>query len=232
MAAPIGAAFLLEKYLNNIFAFIGTTGVGKTYYSSQIAKKYGLLTVKSVTTRPVRALQPDEYTHVTKVEFEKMIANGEILEYTTFNDNYYGTRIEHVQDLLKNNHVVYTMTADQVANLKKHFPNTKVIQLKLQEPVIENTLKRLAERNLTPAETEKRLKTLGRDLKDIGEVKSHIDYVIETIEGDSEATQKKLERIIEKHLRRLKYIGNKSSMIQGPKDLMKLERITDVYSQH
>ena len=52
----------------------------------------------SATTRGKREGEEDgrEYFFKTREEFEDMIRNHDILEYASFNQNYYGTRKQYV----------------------------------------------------------------------------------------------------------------------------------------
>jgi len=183
---------------NNIFVFIGTSGVGKTFYSKHLEKKYGFKRVYAVTTRPVRPTNPDEYVHVTKPEFEKMVENGEMLEYTEFSGNYYGRRKKDLIDSLMKHHVVIDMTTDRISELKKQIPNAVVIHLSLPEPIIENTLARVKERNWSEAEIAKRLEVVQTELKEIVKARAAglVDHSITTIEGDPTGTLALIDEVL------------------------------------
>ncbi len=71
----------------------GASASGKTEVAKLLAAKYGISKVITTTTRPKRVgeINGVDYYFVTKEEFDKMIANDEFVEYTVFNDNYYGS---------------------------------------------------------------------------------------------------------------------------------------------
>lgn len=73
----------------------GPSGVGKDSVLKLILKERKDLRLSiSYTTRLPRSGEVDgvDYHFVSKQEFEKLIDNGEMLEYATYCGNYYGTR--------------------------------------------------------------------------------------------------------------------------------------------
>jgi len=56
----------------------------------------------SMTTRPMRPgeVNGKDYYFVTKEEFEREIAEGGMLEYAQYVDNYYGTPLKYVNEML------------------------------------------------------------------------------------------------------------------------------------
>jgi len=187
---------------NKIFAFVGTTASGKTYYSKHLVEKYGMRYIPSVTTRPPRPGNLDEYRHVTKEEFENLIEAGHIFEFSTHNGYYYGKTHNDIESNLALNHSVYTITADRVNRLKEKYPETIVIVVTIEEPIIENTLKRLKNRGHNEAEIKAKLTTIEQDLADIEVLKEAdlVDHILETVQGDKNLAFADVERIAENHL--------------------------------
>ena len=86
-----------------LFIYSGPSGVGKgTLLAPLIREGYVTLSV-SATTRAPRAGERDgvEYHFVSREEFERMIANDEMLEYTEYSGNYYGTPRRFVEQALE-----------------------------------------------------------------------------------------------------------------------------------
>ena len=80
------------------------SGCGKDTILEQLYKKNSNLTQSvSATTRAMREGEIDgvSYHFTTADAFEKMIANGEVLEYTQYCGNYYGTPKKAVTDMLE-----------------------------------------------------------------------------------------------------------------------------------
>jgi guanylate kinase len=187
---------------NKIFAFIGTTAAGKTYYSKHLVEKYNLKYIPSVTTRPPRPGNLNEYKHVSRQQFESLVAEGEMFEYTFFNGHHYGKLCEDIKTLLQKSHCVYTITADRVKQLKQNYPDTIVLCITIEKPLIENTTIRLTERGHTKEEINRKLETIKQDIQDINVLKSEglIDYIIKTVQGDKNITFGVLEEIAENHI--------------------------------
>lgn len=81
----------------------------------------------SATTRQPRDGEENgrEYFFITKEEFEKMIAKGELIEYARYVDNYYGTPRAYVeQKLEEGKDVILEIEIQGAMKVKKAFPNT------------------------------------------------------------------------------------------------------------
>lgn len=81
----------------------GPAGVGKgTLCRALLAQSTDLEYSVSVTTRPSRPGETNgkEYYFRSKEEFQKMIDDGELLEWAEFLGNFYGTPRFHVQAML------------------------------------------------------------------------------------------------------------------------------------
>ena len=82
----------------------GPSGVGKGTVRKEIFSRedntfhYSV----SMTTRKKRPGEVDgkDYFFVSKEEFEKEIENGGMLEYAKYVDNYYGTPLKYVNEML------------------------------------------------------------------------------------------------------------------------------------
>ena len=184
---------------NRIYAFVGTTAAGKTYYSKYLVRKYGMRYIPSVTSRPPRPGNLSEYRHVTKPDFEKLIAEGKIFEYTLFNDHYYGKLHEDIENNLAQGHCVYTITADRVAELKASYPETRVVCITIEDPVIKNTIKRLVGRGHSKDEILSKVATIKQDILDIQGLQDAnlIDHTIKTIQGNKGDAFDKIEAVID-----------------------------------
>ena len=83
--------------------FSGPSGVGKdTVLDIILDKDEKLQRSVSLTTREKRCGEVDgkDYYFVSKEEFEKEIADGGMLEYAQYVDNYYGTPLKYVNEML------------------------------------------------------------------------------------------------------------------------------------
>lgn len=87
-----------------LVVYSGPSGVGKGTLLKPLIVPGGPLTLSvSATTRPARAGEIDgvHYHFVSRERFETMITKNELLEYTEYNGNYYGTPRAAVERLLE-----------------------------------------------------------------------------------------------------------------------------------
>ena len=107
------------------------SGCGKDTILEQLYKKNSNLTQSvSATTRAMREGEIDgvSYHFTTTDAFEKMIANGEVLEYTQYCGNYYGTPKKAVTDMLEQGRdVILKIEVEGAMNIKKIFPECVLI---------------------------------------------------------------------------------------------------------
>ncbi len=70
----------------------GASGAGKTTIANLLLQSDDFELVRSATTRPVRNDQnTSEYMYLTRDEFLRRKDNGEMLEFTEYGENLYGT---------------------------------------------------------------------------------------------------------------------------------------------
>ena len=86
-----------------LFIISGPAGSGKGTVVKEIINNHKDIALSvSATTRNPRPGEEHgvHYYFITKEEFEGRIERGEILEYTTYCDNYYGTPLKEVKRAL------------------------------------------------------------------------------------------------------------------------------------
>lgn len=123
------------------------SGCGKDTIIAEVLKKMNGEAVLSVsmTTRAMRDGEAEgvNYFYVSKDEFFKHIEDGDILEYTNYGSNYYGTPIEPVKlQLEQGKIVILIIEVEGGGNVKKAFPDAKkifIIPPSMQE--LENRLR-------------------------------------------------------------------------------------------
>ena len=76
----------------------GASASGKTELAKFLNKKYGITKVITTTTRKPRKGEVDgkDYFFVTKQKFEQLINEDKLVEYTTYNGNYYGSQKDQI----------------------------------------------------------------------------------------------------------------------------------------
>lgn len=136
--------------MNNAILIIlsGPSGSGKGTILDKAKEKLDFVYSVSATTRKPRDGEVDgvNYYFLTKDDFEQRIKNGELLEYTNYCGNYYGTLLSQVQDNLDDNKdVLLEIEVEGAINAKKAFPDALMVFI--LPPSMEILEKRLRSRN-------------------------------------------------------------------------------------
>ena len=110
----------------------GFSGSGKGTLMKELLARYPDTYALSIsaTTRSPREGEEDgrEYFFVTKEEFEKMIAKGDLIEYAKYVENYYGTPRKYVeQKLEEGKDVILEIEIQGALKVKKAFPDTLLL---------------------------------------------------------------------------------------------------------
>lgn len=132
-----------------LFVMSGPSGTGKgTICEKLLANKENdvFLSVSS-TTREIRKGEKDgvTYNYTTAENFQKMIDNGEMLEYAIYSGNYYGTPKKTVEDMLSSGkNVLLEIEAQGALKIKELFPDA--VLMFIVPPSMTELKKRLMER--------------------------------------------------------------------------------------
>ena len=110
----------------------GFSGSGKGTLMKALMKKYPenyALSI-SATTRQPREGETDgkEYFFISKEEFEKMIANSELIEYAKYVENYYGTPRDYVERQLESGKdVILEIEIQGARKIKEQYPDAVLL---------------------------------------------------------------------------------------------------------
>ncbi len=129
-----------------LILFSGPSGVGKdTVLDVVLNKNKDLQKSISLTTRDIRENETDgkDYYFISVPEFERMIANGEVLEYAQYGSNLYGTPKGPVDKWLSEGKtVVLKIEVQGAENIKKLYPDSVgIFLLPPSMDVLENRLR-------------------------------------------------------------------------------------------
>ena len=109
----------------------GPAGSGKGTVNAHLLATGDFVYSVSATTRAPRPGEVDgvNYHFIDREEFERRIASGDMLEYTEYCGNYYGTINSKVQELLEDKNVILEIEVEGAMNVKKKFPDAVLILL-------------------------------------------------------------------------------------------------------
>lgn len=123
---------IMEKEQGTLLVLSGFSGAGKGTVIKKLFERYAdnyALSV-SATTRQPRPGEVDgqDYFFKTREEFEKMIANNELIEYARYVDNYYGTPRAYVEEKLAQGvDVILEIEIQGALQVRKQFENALLI---------------------------------------------------------------------------------------------------------
>jgi len=142
-------------------------GCGKdTILEQALSRNDNLFYSVSATSRAMRPGETDgvSYHFRTREQFESMIENGELLEYTEYCGNYYGTPRKAVEDMLAaGKDVILKIEVEGAGNIRKMFPDCTMIFI--LPPSFAELDRRLHKRGTEDEETiQRRLKTAKEEL--------------------------------------------------------------------
>ena len=109
----------------------GFAGSGKGTLMKELLNQYDNYALSiSATTRKPRGQEVDgkEYFFKSVEEFEKMIAQEELIEYANYVGNYYGTPKAYVEEQLNaGKDVILEIEIQGALKVKEKFPNTLLL---------------------------------------------------------------------------------------------------------
>lgn len=165
------------KNKGTLYVISGPSGVGKGTICKEIIKRNPALSVSvSATTRQKRAedIEGVTYYFKTKGEFVKMIDEGGFLEWTVYNDNYYGTPVKPVNDALESGKdFILEIEVCGALNVRKIFPDAVLIFI--VPPSVDDLEKRLMNRG---SETKESIKSRIERAKEELLLQSEYDYTV------------------------------------------------------
>lgn len=186
-----------QKVLGNLregklFIVSAPAGTGKTTLIEMLTLKSSCIVESiSFTTRAPREgeIEGKHYHFVSKEIFEKMIEDGDFLEYVTLYGDYYGTSAKLVElQRQEGKHVILIIDTQGAIQLKE---KVSCILIFIQPPSIEILKNRLEGRKTETAEkVEKRLQWAIYEL----EMVRHYDYCL--VNDDLETSLQVLYSII------------------------------------
>lgn len=172
----------------------GFAGSGKGTLMKEIMEQYDNYALSiSATTRQPRGAEVDgrEYFFKSTEEFEKMIAQGELIEYANYVGNYYGTPKAYVEEqLASGKDVILEIEIQGALKVKAQFPET--LLLFVTPPNVTILKERLVGRGTESMEVvEQRMKRASEEAEGI----LSYDYIL--VNDDLQTCVEQMHHIIQ-----------------------------------
>lgn len=172
----------------------GPAGAGKGTICGAFLKRHPEVHLSvSATTRAPRAMEQDgvHYYFLQKPQFEQMIAEGKLIEWAQFCDNYYGTPRAAVEEQLAAGHdVLLEIEVQGAMQVKEQFP--EAVFLFILPPSMTELRNRIIGRGTETMEViDKRMKRAEEEVR----LAEQYDYFI--LNDTVEDATKRFESVVQ-----------------------------------
>lgn len=181
--------------VGKLFVISGPSGAGKgTICKIILGGDESIKFSVSMTTRAPRAGEVDgaDYFFTTKEEFEVLLAEGGLLEYNKYLDNYYGTPRKQVMEWLEDGHnVILEIDYNGAFQVRESYP--EAILIFILPPSVEALKERIISRGTETHESM--TKRLEEALNEMAQADKY-DYRV--VNDDIQSAVKQVREIMNK----------------------------------
>ena len=178
----------------------GPSGAGKDALLARIQERGEPFAFPlTMTTRAPREGEADgvDYRFVTEQEFRRRVDSGEMLEHALVYGRPYGVpRSQLREPLAAGRDVLMHVDVQGAATLRELLPGALLLFIVPDD--LGQIERRMREREMDPAEIERRLEIAQRELAQ----RERFDYVVENVDGDLEGTVDRVLEIVDGERRR------------------------------
>jgi len=180
---------------NTIFLISGPSGVGKDSVIKTLNESNPhIKNIVTITTRKIREneIHNKDYIFVSKKEFENLITNNKLIEWSEVYGNYYGVPKDQIENNLKNpNKIIIKTDIQGIKKLKQKFKNA--VTIFIIPPDVKTLLNRLKSRKTDSIEDiTKRSDIAIKEMKE----KNIFDHIIINKDGALINTINQIKKII------------------------------------
>lgn len=179
-----------------LLAFVGITGVGKSFLAEELSKTLNFKKVHTIRTRKMRPGEVNGKTgyFVTEQELEELKKQGKIIyDFQVFDGTYAYLK----EEILSKENYVFEMHYTTIKNWKRVAPNIVTIYLLPKD--INIAIEKLKERGLSKEKEEDRIRELQEQYHNFmedKELQKQFDYII--YNNYDEDSKKKILQLVSK----------------------------------
>ncbi len=154
----------------------GFSGAGKGTIVKELIKNKDFCLSISATTRGAREGEEEgvHYYFIERNQFEQMISTGELIEWASYCDNYYGTPKKYVEDMLNNGRdVILEIEMQGALQIKNQYPDSLLVFV--TAPTAKDIKQRLINRGTETLDIIK--KRLEKSFTEIDAIDDY-DYIV------------------------------------------------------
>ncbi len=183
----------------------GPAGSGKGTVNAMLLKRDDFAFSVSATTRAPRPGELDgiNYHFITKEGFIERINSGDMLEYTEYCGNFYGTPLKEAEEVLRSGkNLILEIEVEGAMNVKRKYPDAVLVLL--LPPSYSVQEERLRGRG---TETEEKiLQRLARAKEEVALADCY-DYVVYNYDGKADEAAAHILSIVDAEKRSIKRNG-------------------------